>query len=305
MSRTPLALLALLVGLVLGAWAILRSMETMDPPAPAAPAGPAPRLLRIASLSPALTQATVDLGLGEAIVGRTPWCDAVDPEVPVIGDLLAVDYEALLRLAPSHLLIQPTASGIEPALTEAAAREGITLSIHPALDDIADVRRCLRRLAADLDFGDADRAEALADRAAAIEAEIDAALAAPPVSLDGPVLLVHGVDPVGAFGRGTWLDDALRAIGATNAVEAAGWTTLSLEDVARLDPAAVVMIAAPGRAAAEGVALFGPLAELPIRAVREDRLRVVDVPGALLPSTTIPAVVRALHAALAAPAVAP
>ncbi|MHC4811375.1 MAG: hypothetical protein ACYTEV_13565, partial [Planctomycetota bacterium] len=77
----------------------------------AAIGGPMPaRLLeglRIVSLSPAMSRVVADMGLEAAIVGRSRFCDFLDPEIPVAGDLLRVDAERILALEPTHLLRQP------------------------------------------------------------------------------------------------------------------------------------------------------------------------------------------------------
>ncbi|MCA9290710.1 MAG: hypothetical protein KDA25_06255, partial [Phycisphaerales bacterium] len=70
---------------------------------------PRPGAVRVVSLSPAISSTLRDLGLDPLVVGRTPWCDALDPDVPVVGTLLDVDAERLARLRPTHILVQPPA----------------------------------------------------------------------------------------------------------------------------------------------------------------------------------------------------
>ena len=51
-----------------------------------------PDELRIVSLSPAISRTLIDFGLQDRIVGRTPHCASIDPSIPVVGDLINIDY---------------------------------------------------------------------------------------------------------------------------------------------------------------------------------------------------------------------
>ncbi|MHC5005021.1 MAG: TroA family protein, partial [Planctomycetota bacterium] len=109
-------------------------------PAAPPPAGDGPRIV---SLSPAISRALVDLGLGDRVVGRTPFCAALDPALPVVGDLQHVDFERLVRLAPTHVLVQPASTGVDPRLAGLADRHGWSLQ-HWTLNDVADVIELVR-----------------------------------------------------------------------------------------------------------------------------------------------------------------
>ena len=113
---------------------------------------------------------------------------------------------------------------------------------------------------------------------------------------NGRTLIVYGREPIGAFGTGTYLDDVLRHLGATNAVEAEGWPALTLEDVGRLDPPAVIIVRGSGLGA--GADPLGPLRAAPIEAIRTGRWAVLEHPGALVPSTALPDVATSMRAIL-------
>ena len=107
---------------------------------------PAIATLRFASLSPAMTQMLVDLGLGDRIVGRTPFCDSVPESVPIVGSLLDVDYERLIEVAPTHIVVQPAASGTDPEV-ERLAQDHHWVLIEQGLDRLADVEAPGQRIA--------------------------------------------------------------------------------------------------------------------------------------------------------------
>ena len=64
--------------------------------------------LRIVSLVPSLTELLCDLGLADAIVGRTGYCihpaDEVE-RIPKVGGTKTVNIEKIRKLAPTHLIV--------------------------------------------------------------------------------------------------------------------------------------------------------------------------------------------------------
>jgi iron complex transport system substrate-binding protein len=236
---------------------------------------------RIVSFSPAMTRALVDLGLGEAIVARSPYCTAVDESVPALGDLYSVDLEGLLRIEPTHIVIQPPVSGVDQAVLDLAEAHGwvVYQKRLNTVDDIAAMTRDLGGLFDDFDEGVAARAGEVLDRIEALQRG-----RARPV--DGPraVLLMYSVDPPAVFGQETYLGDVLDSLGYINAAPGSGWLTLTLEDLVRLDPPLIVYV---GGAPGAGDAPISQLSELPLRAVRDGRVGYFEHPEALIPSTSV------------------
>jgi len=253
--------------------------------------------LRVVSLSPAISRTLVDFGLDDRIVGRTQFCASLDQSIPVVGSLLDLDYERLLKLQPTHVLVQPSlAQGVEPRLREMARSNGWIIGAFPALNTVEDVEAMILKLP-ELLFVDGCEAR---NRAAARAAELtsDIARALRPAGEDafkGSVLLVAGVDPLFVFGAETYLSDILVSLGGSNAAHVSGWAELSFEDVIRLDPEAIVFVRdTPVVKDDVGLAL-GPLAELPIRAVKEHRLAALVHADANLPSSGVIGVADALR----------
>lgn len=236
--------------------------------------------LRIVSLSPAISRTLVDLGVADRIVGRTPYCAVLDQGVPVVGDLLNLDYEQLVRLEPTHVLVQPPALGIDRQLLELAERHGWGIG-QWRLDNVADVKRMLEELPEVL--GDSG----LIERAVELEFAIDDALQWGGDVWRGRVLLVAGTDPVGVFGTGTYLHDVLVALGANNAVSMANYPQLTLEDVTRINPGGIILVRPGAAAELDPKAALRGLGTLQVDAVEEGRVAILRHADAFMPSTGI------------------
>lgn len=135
------------------------------------PAEPRPRIV---SLVPSITETLFDLGLGEAVVGRTVFC--VHPRDRVkraksVGGTKRINLDKLQALAPTHVIvnIDETPRDLAEALAEAGYAVVVT---HPIE---ADDNLALYRLLGGL-FDRRAEAEAMC-RAFAAEAEALAAVA--------------------------------------------------------------------------------------------------------------------------------
>ena len=111
--------------------------QTRQPPAH--PTG----ALRIVSMSPAISRTLVDFGVEDKIVGRSAWCASLDPAIPVAGDLYDVDYERLIRLDPTHVLVQPPSTGLDPTLQRLATERGWIIG-RWKFDTLDDVEQMVR-----------------------------------------------------------------------------------------------------------------------------------------------------------------
>ena len=271
-ARHGIAALALLVVTLAGAGCEGRA------PADAHARGAQPA--RIASLSPAMTECVVELGLADCLAGRTPWCESASPEVPVVGTLLDIDAEALVRTGATMLLVQPPAQGVDPAIETLARRHG--WSVHAwrinGLDDACDA---MAGLADAVGISDPARARAVKDRHAAWRAAFDSALEPlPPAAAErasSVLVMVGGIEGI-AFGRGTYIDDALSRMGVRNALEREGYPALSAEDLLRIAPRTIVLVGGDGPARADRPTIDA-------RSVRVIRLPAdgLAVPGGRLP----------------------
>ncbi|MHC4141213.1 MAG: ABC transporter substrate-binding protein [Planctomycetota bacterium] len=297
MPRSTLNAGALLIGTVV--WVAICGCGPSDETA--SPGSETAKTPRIVSLSPALSRTLLDLGLGDLIVGRSAFCASLPQEIPVVGNLYEVDYERLIRLEPTHVLVQPpSASGPDPQLERLGGRHGWTIA-HWTINSIDDIERVIRDLPGVLYADRPDRQALVAGRAAEMLNEIAAALTPPgDGGWRGRTLLVSDTEPVWVFGHGTYLHDILTAMGGANAVGAQGWVQLSLEDVGRLDPEAIIIVRDRGSSDLDPLEAAGPLRKLDTTARRRHRVAVLWHPDAKLPSSGVVGVAQEMRRVLEA-----
>lgn len=245
--------------------------------------------IKIVSLSPALTRIVVDLGFGDLIVGRTRFCKSIDSAVPVIGDHFAVDYESLVRVQPTHILIQPPRNEIPSALAELVNANG--WSIHSfKIDTLSDIKNVTKQLPLEIFANAPDRLiDARKKSNEILNALDEISKFNKDQAWNGSVLLVHSIEQsISIFGKDTYLDELLGGFGCTNAAaNVTGWAQLTLEDVTRLNPQAILLISSTINNKADSAQAIGVLGELQIDAVTEKRIGILNHPDALLPATSV------------------
>lgn len=247
---------------------------------------------RIVSLSPAASIMLRDAGLSEAVVGRHGWDTVLEQSLPVAGDQTGLDYERLISLAPTHVVIEWGARDLPDRLTSLADDRGFEIVPIETLT-LADITASAQRLAATLG------ADAAGQRLGAFGEQ------QPPREAWGSVLLVVAASPsVDCLGPGSAHHELLALGGFTPSLtNGAPWVTLSLEDVIRLDPACIVLIQPDSSPDASGGSVaerLGPLAGTGIDAVVNDRVILIDDPTALIPSTNLVGIARELWSGLEA-----
>lgn len=251
---------------------------------------------RIVALSPAIAVIIRDLGQGSKLVGRHGFDTFSDPALPVCGDQAGLDYEALLRVRPTHVLTQWGRRDRPERLATLAREHGWTLRDFPMLS-LAEVEEAAATLAADLAVP-APPAIRLQEQGRR-----------PDRAAIGRVLMLYGGEPPAALGPGSFHHELLVDLGATPAVrEGAAFITLDAEDVLRLAPDAIIIIAPrdpnaetnvpppPGAENADAaVAALRGLAKLDLPALRTRRVAIIDDPLSATPGTNL----RTLRATLA------
>jgi ABC-type hemin transport system substrate-binding protein len=207
----------------------------------------------------------------------------------VVGTLLDVDAEAMVRAAPDLVLAQPPAQGTDPALARLAAMHGWTVR-QWRINDLEDARAAMDGLVSAVCDADPGIASAVRARHVAWCSAFDAALEPLPASPTGVdvgrvIVLIGGLEGI-SFGRGTYIDDALSRLGVTNALDRPGYPSLSVEDLVRIAPGTVIVI---GRSDAHGLELDDAL-----------RARVITLPpdGLAVPGGRLPHGLKALRDAL-------
>jgi ABC-type Fe3+-hydroxamate transport system substrate-binding protein len=229
------------------------------------------RARRIVSLSPAITETLFAIGAGADLVGVSDYCDFPEAarELPRTGTALTPNYEAIVRLGPTLILCEGAASAPKRELSAL----GVTRFIPwLTLEDVVASTRLLGALTT---------AAAQAD-VLATKLWDDLAVAEAP---HGPrVLAVLGESPgklseIYFIKRNSIHGAALRAAGARNAVanDVLGVPRLSLEELLRLDPEAIIVLVATGsKRQGEGDAARDFRALEPLSASKNQRITVLE-----------------------------
>lgn len=255
---------------------------------------------RIVVLSPALAVILRDLGLESTIIGRHAWDLALAKDLPVCGDQAGIDFEALLKAQPTHVVVQWGERALPQRLMDLALEQGWTIvNENPlTLDDISTASRELART-----FEAAIAKQGAQEKTVGMLAALEAACAVKDeAGWKGRVVLLAATSPPAALGPTSWHHEILVRMGATPAVLAGGpYQNLDAEDFLKLAPDGIVLIQPRAMDEAAGktcnvVADFdeadlhkrlGTLAGLSLPARTAGRVALIDGPLALTPSSSI------------------
>ena len=183
-----------------------------------------PRIDRVITLAPNLTEIVYAIGAGDRIAGTDDFSDepASAQTLPKVGGMQP-NIEKIVALKPD--LVLATTNGNHPNLAPALAAVHIPLFVVRT-DRLDEIPRAMERIAAILGVQVSGAGEsACGDR----EAEANARHAP-------RVLFAVWADPLYVAGRKTFSDDLFRLTGAENAVPLDGWPQYSMESLVANPP---------------------------------------------------------------------
>lgn len=195
------------------------------------------------SVSGALAEIVVDLGLADRLVGRD--VSSTLPQtraLPVVTQAHQVSAEAVLALDPTLVLVE---QGMGPPQALAALRRaGVRVTVVPEATSLDQVYPRMTAVAAALDAPAAG-----AELVARTRAQVQAAVASLPRFASPPRLaFLYLRGPAGVYlmaGRGSGADSLFRAIGAVDAGTAIGlerFRPLTSEGLVRARPDVLVVM---------------------------------------------------------------
>ncbi len=253
--------------------------------------------MRIVSLSPGVTATLIDRGHGSAIVARHGWDTVAEASLPIAGDQTGLNYETLLSAQPTHIFLQWGSRELPDRLVELGAQRGWKIENFGSLswDDVADMEERLSTMLGPPEGEPAER-QLRMERFEPDAPESEADLIERRRSNGKLLLLMPGAEPA-ALGPGSFhYEMALEQLGCAMAGPLDGpYVRLHAEDLVRLAPDAIVLLAPRGEREAAGDAFdasrwrseLGRLAELGLPATESGRVAVLDHPRALLAGSSL------------------
>lgn len=178
-----------------------------------------PRVSRVVTLAPNLTEMAFAVGAGETIVGTDDHSNH-PAEVrgrPKVGGMQP-DIEKIVALRPD--LVLASTEGNHPSLAAALRAAGVPLYVIRT-DRLSEVAPAMRRIGTLLGGPDTEAAVRELEQGIAAQRRRRAARRR--------VLFAVWTDPLYVAGRETFTDDLFELTGAANAVEVKGWPQHSLE----------------------------------------------------------------------------
>ncbi len=192
--------------------------------------------LKVVSLAPSVTETVFALGLGDALVGVSSYCDYPPQALHIdrVGTFLTPNIEAIVAKAPDVVIAVPTPgnqSGVE-----ALRRLGIKIVLVDP-NTVAEIEESLVTIGRELGHEAAGRA--LVTRIESQMEDVRTRLADAPLR---KVLMVVGQTPLIAVGAGTFQDELIRRARGINLAATAGgtWPHLSLEFVIAAAPDVII-----------------------------------------------------------------
>ena len=186
---------------------------------------------RIVSLAPNLTETVFALGLGDALVGDTDYCDypAEALKKTHVGGPVNPSLEEVMALHPDLVLATPTINRL--VTVQALERLGVAVYVTDPRT-VEQVLSSTERLGSLL--GASEQASklvtSLRDRLDQLRERLSG-------SEPRSVFFITWVDPLISVGRNTFLADALRLAGARSVIATPqDWPNINLEQVVHLQP---------------------------------------------------------------------
>lgn len=262
------------------------------PPAPPAAVPPGPRIV---CTVPAATANLVELGATDKLVGVSRFDSLFLPEekknLPVIGDYDTLDYERVVALQPTAIILQTAEWKIPARLKELATAHHFEI-INIRMDTIDDLWTTLGVL------GKAAGAEKEAEHAIAL-AKADLAELAKEVANQPRVKVLYAMSrsPMMVAGGKTFVDEMLTLAGGDNVGRAAGesYPVIDPETLIKLAPDVLLVTAPSEPAQVPGDPRIDPWLKYATPAARNNRIKLVTSPSSEMLTTEIAKNIRELY----------
>ena len=251
-----------------------------------------PATPRIVSTVPAATLNLLLIGGDQCLVGVSSYDHIFLPEseqnLPVVGDYEQTNFEELVKLRPTVMVIQQEESRQSPRLRQFVRDHHIEL-LNMKFDHVTDIWASVRLL------GKAcDRQAQTEDAIAQAQRQL-AALDTQYKNSPRPRVL-YLMDPSSnlACGNHTFVEEMITLAGGENAPVGDGFVTVGRETMVKLAPDVLLIGAPDAIPEIDEVPRLAPWMTLPVPAARNKRVFLVTDGNSQMPSVDIGKNVRAL-----------
>ena len=263
----------------------------------ATPTHATPTDTRYVTLAPAMSQIIIDMGEQSRIVGIAQFDYTTAKDLPVVGNYLDINTEKLLSLKPTHVMMMTGKNGTPDSLRQLAEQFHFKLMAYPYPHTLADVNHIIFKIGQALEMEEKAHAAGMKMQDQMIKLR-EMTQQLPTVR----VLPVIGMDPVMASGAKTVIHEMIHWVGATNVAgdSPISAPTYDREKLVTLNPDIILLLLPEALPLADGFndPRLAEFKDLPINAVRNNRVVLINDPLTFLPATTIPRITRQIALAI-------
>ncbi len=244
-----------------------------------------------------MSQILIDMGQQKNIVGIAQFDMTAARDLPVVGNYLDIHTEKLLKLKPTHVLMMTGKNGVPESLKQLADEFDFKLLAYDYPESIFDLTQIITHMGVKLDM------ETQAFDAASHMHEELTKLTLSVMSLPSKMVLpIIGTDPIMASGSGTVINELITKLGCTNVAASSPVSapTYDREKLVTLNPDVILLLMPDAPALENGMddPRLTAFEDLPIKAVKNKRIYLINDPLTFLPATSLPRIAKQMALAI-------
>jgi len=246
---------------------------------------------RYVTLAPAMSQILIDMGQQKNIVGIAQFDMTAAKDLPVVGNYLDIHTEKLLKLKPTHVLMMAGKNGTPESLKQLAEQHHFKLISFAYPDTINDVLQIVTQTSHDI--GMKQLGQETVDR---FESQMRDVKKWVQGQKSQRVLALIGTEPIMASGPNTVIHEMIQFVGSENVAANAPVSapTYDHEKLVALNPDVILLLRPNAPPLENGLddPRLESLKNLPINAVKNKRIYIINDPLTFLPATTLPRIAK-------------
>ncbi|MFG0248609.1 MAG: ABC transporter substrate-binding protein [Phycisphaeraceae bacterium JB051] len=246
---------------------------------------------RYVTLAPAMSQILIDMGQQQNIVGIAQFDMTDAKDLPVVGNYLDIHTEKLLKLKPTHVMMMTGKNGTPDSLKQLAKQHDFELLSFAYPDTIHDVLQIVTQTSNGIgmkQFG-METVKRFESQMLDVKKLVDG-------QKSQRVLALIGTEPIMASGPNTVIHEMIQIVGSENVAADAPVSapTYDHEKLVALNPDVILLLRPNAPSLANGLEdpRLESFRDLPINAVKNKRICLINDPLTFLPATTLPRIAK-------------